>query len=91
MQPKQIQKQPREHKVPVTIKSSITLLLKIEQHTRSVKAGTGDGEDYEPDVEAQEMYEVSGGQQETALTVGRVYAPLTMHSLPFSRFLSLPC
>lgn len=87
MQPKQIQKQPREHKVPVTIKSSITLLLKIEQHMRSVKASMGEGKNYktEPDMEAQEMYEVSRGQQETALTVGRVYAPLTTH-FTFSLF-----
>lgn len=86
MQPKQIQKQPREHKVPVTIKSSITLLLKIEQHMRSVKAGMGEGEDCEPDMEAQEMYAVSGGQQETALTVGRACAPVIAH-FGFSPFL----
>lgn len=81
MQPRQIQKQPREHKVPVTIKSLITLLFNIEHHMRSVRAaGLGVGEDREPGAEAQEMCGVSEGQQKTAVTVGRAYSPLTTQS-----------
>lgn len=56
MQPRQIQKQPREHKVPVTIKSLISLLLKTEHHMCSVTAGQAvGGGDHEPDVKVQEM------------------------------------
>lgn len=80
MQPRQTQKQPREQKVPVTIKSSIILLLRIEHHMRAVTAGIGVGEGHEPDAKAQEMCRVSGGQQKTAATVGRAYAPLTTQS-----------
>ena len=43
MQPRQIQKQLREQKVPVTIMSSITLLLSIELHMRSGTADAGVG------------------------------------------------
>ena len=43
MQPRQIQKQLREQKVPVTIMSSITLRLSIELHMRSGTADAGVG------------------------------------------------
>lgn len=46
----------------------------------------GEGEDCEPDMEAQETYAVSGGQQETALTVRRACAPVIAH-FGFSPFL----
>lgn len=81
MQPRRIQKQPREHKVPVTIKSLITLLLNIVHHMRSVSvAGLGVGKDLEPGTEAQEMCGVSEGQQKTAVTMGRAYSPLITQS-----------
>lgn len=87
MQPRQIQKQSREHKVPVTMKSLITLLLNMEHHMHSVMAaGLGVGEDREPGVEAQETFRASEGQQETAVTAGRAYSPLTTQSA-----VSLPC
>lgn len=80
MQPRQIQKQPREHKVPVTIKLLITLLLKTEHHVSRVTAGLGVGKDREPDAEAQEMCGARRGQQKAAVTVRRAYAPLTTQS-----------
>ena len=43
MQPRQIQKQLGEQKVPVTIMSSITPRLSTEMHMRSGKAGAGVG------------------------------------------------
>lgn len=52
-------KQPREQKVPVTIKSSITLLLRMEHH---MCVGAGLGEDPKLDTKALEMCKVRGGQ-----------------------------
>ena len=73
MQPRQIQKQLGEQKVPVTIMSSITPRLCTEMHMRSGTAGVGWGG---PRARCQSPRDVWGEQRsaETGETVGRACA-----------------
>lgn len=83
MQPRQIQKQLREHKVPVTIKSSITLLLKIEWRMRSVRAGTKVGKDTSQMLTPRKRAGwVAGSRRQQWRWGGHMFPNNTVHSLP---------
>lgn len=77
MQPREIQKQSREQKVPVTIKSSITLLLRIQHHVH-MEWGSRGG----PQARHQSPGNMQGEQRsvEHSGNRGRAYAPLTTWS-----------
>lgn len=86
MQPRQIQKQLREQKVPVTIMSSINSAAQHWVAHAQWDSRPGGGEDQEPDAKAQKTCGASRGQQKAGVTVGRAYALPTTQST-FSPFL----